>query len=320
MATQRTRQVGASDVPQRQIARNDLTAFQDSVSPSSLTVPDSMLTGGTPTFSGGDDESRLVFDSDGMKWVDAYDDATLATIKALFAVEDPPVTNAREVEIRLDDLEGPKYGTDVGRMARLRIVHDKILGNEGFQSQFNQGLVELEAQADSLSPSTSLKVSAEPNLRTISLDADEVTVNGTSLGRGLLGGGYFSAAGTDSARASGVNTDMNVAVTVDNTRLYRVHVRTQFNLGTLGVNYALELTEGGTVGVADGTDVERFGRWNLSESGSSPLWCATSTLYAPATSGAKTLRVKNSSASGGTVTLTAGIGHRAMWIEDIGAQ
>ncbi len=142
-----------------------------------------------------------------------------------------------------------------------------------------------------------------------------------SIGRGVLTGGYQRLTANDVARAAGVNTDMALTVTVDNTRLYRVHLKSAFNLGTVGVTYAIDLSEAGTVGTNNGTIIDRWQRWNASESATNVLHVDSALLYAPATSGVKTLRVRNDGGSGGTIQLAGAVGiERQFWIEDIGAQ
>jgi hypothetical protein len=150
----------------------------------------------------------------------------------------------------------------------------------------------------------------------------DLQLNSKSLPRGIVGTPAISIA-NDAARAAGVNTDLAVTFTADATRLYRVHLKSQLNIGTVAVTMALDLSEGGTVGVNDGTAVDRLMRWNASETATATLLVNASVLYRPA-AGAVTIRVRNDSGSGGTVTLTgsagAGVGSRCFWVEDIGAR
>lgn len=147
----------------------------------------------------------------------------------------------------------------------------------------------------------------------------DVQRNGISLPRGVVA--YQQLTANDVARAAGVNTDMTVTFTADATRLYEIALKSNIAVGTLSATYALNLSEGGTVGVNDGTAVDRFLRINTAESAVSPVHRTASLLYLP-TAGAKTIRVRSDAGSGGTVTLQAdggaGIGSRSLTVKDIG--
>jgi hypothetical protein len=149
----------------------------------------------------------------------------------------------------------------------------------------------------------------------------DITLNNQSLPRGVVA--YQRLTASDVARAAGVNTDMTVTFTADATRLYEVVFRANVAIGTLSVVYAINLSEGGTVGLNDGSAVDRFLRVNTAEAAVSPFQRTASLLYLP-TAGAKTIRVRNDPGSGGTITLQAdassSIGSRSLTVKDIGAR
>lgn len=149
----------------------------------------------------------------------------------------------------------------------------------------------------------------------------DLLVNAVSLPRGKMGT-PFDASANDVARAAGVNTDMAVTFTADATRLYEICVKLQCNFGTAGVVYALDAVEGGTVGGADGTVIDRFARWSAAET---PAGSLTGHVYASVqyrpTAGSKTVRVGNDAGSGGTITGVGGATiRRQLWVKDIGAR
>ena len=149
----------------------------------------------------------------------------------------------------------------------------------------------------------------------------DITLAGVSLPRGVVA--YQVLTASDVARAAGVNTDMALTFTADVTRLYQVFFKSQWNFGGGAGIYAVDLSEGGTVGANDGTAVDRLLRVNAAETGAATISRTASVLYRPA-AGSTTIRVRNSAGSAGTITLaadgTANVGTRAFWIEDIGAR
>jgi hypothetical protein len=141
-----------------------------------------------------------------------------------------------------------------------------------------------------------------------------------SYGRGMVGQGTFDVL-SDVARAAGVNTDLEATIDVDLTRLYKVHLNTQINVGTAGAVYAVELSEGGSVGANNGTVVGRFSRFSAADvpAGSTTRHVSTGCLWMPATAGTITVRCRNGTGSGGTIqSVGASTNPRQMWIEDIG--
>ena len=140
-----------------------------------------------------------------------------------------------------------------------------------------------------------------------------------SYGRGVVA--YSELTSNDAARAANVNTNLAVTFVADATRRYVVFLRTQFIAGTAAVVYALELSEGGTVGAIDGTIIDRFTRFPASyvPAGSLTQFVNAQCFYDPGSSGSVTLRVRNG-ASGGTIQLNAsGTIKAQMYVLDVGA-
>jgi hypothetical protein len=141
-----------------------------------------------------------------------------------------------------------------------------------------------------------------------------------SYGRGMVGQGTFDTA-SDVARAAGVNTDLEGTVDVDITRLYKVHLNSQINVGTAGAVYAVELSEGGTVGANNGTVVGRFSRISAADvpAGSTTRHVSTGCLWMPTVAGNTIVRCRNGTGSGGTIqSVGAATNPRQLWVEDIG--
>jgi hypothetical protein len=144
-----------------------------------------------------------------------------------------------------------------------------------------------------------------------------------SLGRGAPVVGRYISAASDVARAAGVNTNAFVTFDAKSTRVYAVTVKSQITVGTAAVLYAAELVDGGVVGTASGTVVERVGRWQPADVPAASLspFMSARVLYLPAASGSKTLRIGNAVGSGGTLQLIGGAGNpTTMLVEDVGAR
>lgn len=185
-------------------------------------------------------------------------------------------------------------------------------------------VADASANARIILTSTFLMVQDSTGIEVFSVDttSGDAKVAQKSLPRGKMGTPFDNGTANDSARAAGVNTDMAVTFTADSTRLYIVHAKLQCNFGTAGVVYALDLVEGGTVGGADGTVIDRFARWSVAETpaGSLTGHVHAAVLYQP-TSGSKTVRVGNDGGSGGTITaIGSSVIRRQMWVDDIGAR
>lgn len=143
-----------------------------------------------------------------------------------------------------------------------------------------------------------------------------------SLPRGIASN-LFDDGTADAARAPGDNTDMGVTVDVDMSRLYRVHIKAQISVGVAAAVYAVNLSEGGTVGANNGTVVDRYFRWPAAHvpAGSTVVFLNGSCVWKPATPGPQVVRFRNDAGSGGTITCQGAAGNRRqMWVEDIGTR
>lgn len=172
----------------------------------------------------------------------------------------------------------------------------------------------LRSPYDLLAERASIEIASDaPSF--VDLEADDVRHNGVSLPRGILPAGLFRSTGNDAARAAGVATDATVTVALEAGRTYRVHAHSQFNVGTAGAVYALDLDY-------DGAIIGRFGRWSAAETPAGSTTCHVDgavVFTAGVDDAAATLTLENSAGSGGTVTLTAGATNpRTLSVEDIG--
>jgi hypothetical protein len=111
--------------------------------------------------------------------------------------------------------------------------------------------------------------------------------------------------------ATGATTDFSLAITVDNTRAYRVHLVGQISVSGAGGTWAGDLHEAGTA-------VARMFRHTFAASVAETPGGETA-LYLPASSGAVTIDIRLNGTGGGTFTyLGSATAPRAFWVEDIG--
>lgn len=140
-----------------------------------------------------------------------------------------------------------------------------------------------------------------------------------SYGKGVVA--YYKSTAGDVARAGGINTNAFVTATFDATRLYEVTLKSSLTIDTAAIVYAIELSEGGTIGVNNGTIVERFRRIQAAEvpAGSLAPYSAATTYYSPASSGVKTLRIRPGVGNAGMITLGHGAGNFTwLVVKDLG--
>lgn len=134
------------------------------------------------------------------------------------------------------------------------------------------------------------------------------TVQG-AYGKGVIA--YYKSTAADVMRAAGVNTNAFVTATFDAGRLYEVTLKSSLTIDTGGVVYAIELSEGGTIGVNNGTIVERFRRIQAAEVpvGQLAPFSSATVYYVPSSSGVKTLRVRPGTGNTGQILLGHGAGN-----------
>jgi hypothetical protein len=128
---------------------------------------------------------------------------------------------------------------------------------------------------------------------------------------------YDELPASDSARAAGVNTALTVTFDAVVGRLYRVQAKGQITCSPTAATYAVELSEGGTTGSNNGTVVDRFQRFDDDDNTiTASVWLSGWCLYAPDSTGTKTLHMRNATTSAGSIQFAAAATNKPQMLVD----